>query len=235
MAKFDKSKLTGLNRLAVATVAVTFLSACLGEGTAPQALSVAAPTGSKGRSYALAQASIVPERVVAKGPKGFCIDMRSLKALGTGGFALLAPCAALGGKATGHEEPVLMTIQAHLKGLKKAPATAAGMAEAFTEYSPIFQETGDGVSLLQLARGGDDVIPRGEPKHWRAALSFNGYLIGLALYSEKGGAASGARGKALLLEFAEAVLDASPLETSDPAAPAEKKTKRHNLLRGLLQ
>lgn len=222
-------------RLAAATLALTMLTACLGEATSPDALTVAAPA-SKSRSYALAQAAIVPERVIAKGPSGFCIDKRSLKATGTGGFALLASCAALGAKATGQEEPVLLTIQAQLKGVRAGSTTAEGLAEAFADKGPLYKETGDGFSIVQLATGGDDFVPGGEPKHWRAALSFNGYLIGLAVYSEKGGAAAGKRGKALLLEFAEGVLGASPLKTADPEAPAqEKSVKLPKLLRNLLQ
>ncbi len=223
------------SRLALGALALTFLAACLGEGTAPGALSVAAPT-SQNRSYALAQASVVPERVVAKGPSGFCIDKRSLKASATGGFALLAPCAALGAKATGEEEPVLLTIQAQLRGLQGRQTTAEGLAEAFAKNGPLYSETGDGLSLVQLATGGDDIVPGGEPKHWRAALSFNGYLIGLAVYSEKGGAAAGKRGKALLLEFAEGVLGASPLKTAGPTSPVQaKNAKLPKLLRNFLQ
>mgnify|MGYP000639831532 CR=1 FL=1 len=83
------------------------------------------------------------------------------------------------------------------------------LARAFAGIQPIYQENGDGMSLVHLAQGGAVIIPNGEPKHWRAALNFNGYLVGLALYSEKGGVASGGTGKALLIEFAEAVLAAN--------------------------
>ena len=223
------------SRLAFGAVALTFLSACLGEGTSPTAMSVASPAG-KGRSYALAQAAVVPNRVVARGPSGFCVDKRSVKTSKTGGFALLASCAALGAKATGEEEPVLLTIQAQLKGLHSGPTTAEGLAKAFSDNGPIYKETGDGLSLVQLSTGGGEVIPNGEPKHWRAALSFNGYLIGLAVYSEKGGAAANKRGKALLLEFAEGVLGASPLKTANLDAPIKSNNaKRPKLFRNLIQ
>lgn len=175
---------------------------------------LAADTGSERGlakpKVALASATIVPDKLVVKGPKGFCIDRRSLKSGRSGGFALLVSCAALDEEARGIGlETAILTLQAQPQSKEAARAEAGSLARAFAGIQPIYQENGDGMSLVHLAQGGDVIIPNGEPKHWRAALNFNGYLVGLALYSEKGGVASGGTGKALLIEFAEAVLAAN--------------------------
>ena len=191
----------------------TLLTGCLeGAPVGQTNLSSAESKAAQG-SFALASATIVPEKVIAAGPRGFCIDKRSLKTGRSGGFALLVPCAALDAQAQVFGlDTAILTLQAQPQRLQRAPTTANGLAEAFKDEQPIYEETGDGMSIVQLAQGGDALIPNGEGKHWRAALRFNGYLIGLAVYSEKGGVAAGENGKALLIEFAEAVLAASPLK-----------------------
>ena len=184
-------------------VLISLLSGCL------EAVSEGArPSGTP--KAALDSATIVPDKLVVKGPRGFCIDRRSLKSGQSGGFALLVSCAALGDEARGiGREAAILTLQAQPQRKEVAQAEAESLARAFAGIEPIYQENGDGMSLVQLAQGGDTIIPNGEPKHWRAALSLNGYLVGLALYSEKDGIASGGEGKTLLIEFAEAVLGAS--------------------------
>lgn len=206
-------------RWAGAAALVLVLSGCLGEGTGGgEGFSLLSQSPGSTRDQALDSAEIVPGAVVAKGPEGFCLDKRRLKASRAGGFALLAPCAALDAPAAGAAAPnALMTIQAQPRLLDGGPGDADGLAAAFAEYQPIYRETGDGLTLVQLAQGGDAVIPNGDSKHWRAALSFNGYQVGLTLYSEKGGVAATEEGKALILGFAEGVLSSSPIRSAAPA------------------
>lgn len=191
----------------------TFLAGCLEGLPAGQSAPSSAKSEAAKGSFALASATIVPDKVVVAGPRGFCIDKRSLKTGRSGGFALLVPCAALDAEAQGLGlETAILTLQAQPQRLQSAQTSANGLAEAFKGEVPIYTENGDGMSIVQLAQGGDTLIPNGDGKHWRAALRFNGYLIGLAVYSEKDGVAAGSSGKALLIEFAEAVLAASPLQ-----------------------
>lgn len=206
------------------------LSGCLGEGTGAGDGFALLPL-LEGQTRALSSAELVPGRVVAKGPDGYCIDKSSFQS-GVSGFALIVPCVALGAEGSGLQtETVLMTIQAQPRVLSRSEASGDGLAEAFKDMQPLYTETGDGISLIQLGRGGNASIPGGEPKHWRAALSFNGYLVGLALYSEADGIAASEAGKMLLLTFAEEVLSASPIASAAPAplpeaaAPEPKRPK----------
>ncbi len=168
-------------------------------------------------SFAVTERELVAGKLVVRGPQGYCLDRRSIRTGASGGFALLASCAALGGEASGlGVEPVLMTVQVQPQLIRRGQASAAGLSEALAGRDPVYEDDGDGMSFVQLARGGDALIPNGEPKHWRAALSVNGQLIGLALYSEKGGAAATRTGKLLLIAFAEAILEASPVASAQP-------------------
>lgn len=197
-------------RTGLALFAALSVSACVqsqaqltggnGEGT-PQAGQ---------RSFALASSVIVPGGVIARGPDGFCIDQRSVKTGRTGGFALIAPCVALDPRADGLGlETAILTLQVQPVGALGADTSARAVAEVFASENPIYLEDGDGISLVQLATGGEAIIPQSDPKHWRGALEVNGHLVGLAVYPAAGSAAAGAAGKALLIDFAEAVLSAS--------------------------
>lgn len=191
-------------RWAGAAALVLALSGCEGEGTGGGFSLL-----QQGRNNALTSAEIVPGAVVAQGPNGFCLDKRRLEAARSGGFALLASCAALGKPGPQPSAPnALMTIQA-LPQQSGDAIDADGLAEAFAAYRPIRREATGELSLVQLDRGGDAVITNGDTKHWRAALRLNGYQVGLTLYSEKGGVAATTEGKALIRAFAKAVVAAS--------------------------
>ncbi|WP_298677274.1 hypothetical protein [uncultured Lentibacter sp.] len=206
--RLHKSLHAGLRALGFGVV-LGFLSACL-----PGALPGALASGGAGKSFALARAEIVPGRVVASGPPGFCIDRRSLKTGRNSGFALLAPCAALDSGALGLGlEAAILTIQVQPAQAPLAEISAAGLAQAFADEAPIYEEDAGDVSLVHLARGGAQPIPNGDEKHWRAALVVNGHLVGLAVYAEAGGVAAGRAGRALLLRFAKAIVAASPPST----------------------
>jgi len=192
-------------RWAGAAALILALSGCEGEGTG-EGFSL---LPQQARNNALTSAEIVPGTVVAQGPRGFCLDKRRLEASRSGGFALLASCAALGKPSPQPAAPnALMTIQA-LPQQSGGSVDAEGLAEAFAAYGPISRESRDGLSLVQLERGGDEVITNGDMKHWRAALTVNGYQVGLTLYSEKGGVAATTEGKALIRAFAKRVVAAS--------------------------
>ena len=197
-------------RAGVALLAAFSLSGCL-ELQAQDTGAGGTDTAQTGqRSFALASSVIVPSGVTAKGPPGFCIDKRSVKTGRTGGFALIAPCAALDARADGLGlETAILTLQVQPVGALGGDISAQALAEVFAAEEPIYLEDGDGISLVQLAAGGEAIIPQSDPKHWRGALKVNGYLVGLAVYAEVGGAAAGDVGKTLLIDFAEAVLSAS--------------------------
>lgn len=143
-------------------------------------------------------------RVTVNAPRGYCVDPATVRRGSTSGFALLGACNTLRGDFAGADvEPVVMTISVQPRLLKQDAPTAEAMAAVLAPRRALRKENGDGLTLIQLADGGDQVLPAGDPKHWRGAMLVNGYLIGLALYAPKGSAYAEGRGRRLLLALAE--------------------------------
>jgi hypothetical protein len=153
--------------------------------------------------------------VVVAGPEGYCIDQSSLKQRVQGSFVLLASCESLTGKRGRQVPPAVMTVlvlpQSAGAGLPK-PADLAGA------LTPIEAVARKDLSLVYLPRGGDDYVPGGDPKHWRAGMVVNGHMIGLAVYGLKGSAASKATGKRLIMGLAARIRRKSPVRAVNVAA-----------------
>ncbi len=163
-----------------------------------------------------ARAEMVRGAVVVQGPKGYCIDAKSLTSGGvSGGFALLASCESLLGRPA--ERPVLpalMTVSVLPYSLKPVQPRAHEMAAALAPHRALDQINGDGLTVVHLATGGEALSPKVDPKHWRGAMVINGHMIGLAVYAPKGSDLSGKDGLDLLGKLAETLREASPLETA---------------------
>ena len=163
-----------------------------------------------------ARAEMVRGAVVVQGPKGYCIDAKSLTSGGvSGGFALLASCESLLGRPA--ERPVLpalMTVSVLPYSLKPVQPRAHEMAAALAPHRALDQINGDGLTIVHLATGGEALSPKVDPKHWRGAMVINGHMIGLAVYAPKGSDLSGKDGLDLLGKLAETLREASPLKTA---------------------
>ncbi|MDQ2095926.1 hypothetical protein [Rhodalgimonas zhirmunskyi] len=203
------------------------LSGCLegGEGLAfltPR--DGAADKKAQPKAPVLREVEMARGKVVIRPPRGYCIDQGSLKR-GVSGFALIASCNSLRGDYAGADvEPVVMTVSVQPRLVKQEVPTAQAMASVLAPAQAIRHENGDGLSLIQLDRGGNAVLPGGDPKYWRGAMLINGQLVGLALYAPNGSSYAGERGRALILALAENLREASPLRLS-PEQAAKLKAK----------
>ncbi|GAA6189669.1 hypothetical protein [Litorivita sp. NS0012-18] len=163
-----------------------------------------------------ARADIVRGAVVVQGPKGYCIDAKSLTSGGiSGGFALLASCESLLGRPA--EWPVLpavMTVTVLPYSLIPVQPRAHEMAAALAPHRALDQINGDGLTIVHLATGGEGLSPKVDPKHWRGAMVINGHMIGLAVYAPKGSDLSGKDGLDLLGKLAETLREASPVKSA---------------------
>lgn len=104
-----------------------------------------------------------------------------------------------------------MTVQVQRRPLQQEPPDAKMLAEAVAPLRVLSREDGDGISLIQLAEGGDAALPGSDPKHWRGTMMINGHALALSLYAPEGSDAAGRKGRGLLIAFAEAILEASPI------------------------
>ena len=147
--------------------------------------------------------------VTVAGPGGYCIDRASIKSDSGGRFALLASCESLTGQPGFAVVPAVMTVAVLPRSSATAPPDAAAMATAVGPDTVRRTEEGDGITLVQLAQGGETILPGGDPRHWRAGIMINGHVVGLAAYGPKDGEIAGQQGSVLLRDLAEALRTAS--------------------------
>jgi len=147
--------------------------------------------------------------VTVAGPRGYCIDRASIKQDAGGRFALLASCESLTGQTGIAVDPAVMTAAVLPRATAAAPPDVTAMTNALGPDTVRRAEESDGITLVQVANGGETVLPGGDPAHWRASTIINGHIVGLAAYGPKGGAIAGPRGRDLLRDFADALRTAS--------------------------
>ena len=192
--------------------------------------------GEAGSGDALRAVAFYDGDVTVTAPRGYCIDRSSIKRSPGGRFALLASCESLTERAGIAVAPAVMTVAVLARAGGAEQPSAAAMVEALGRDAVRAAEDGDGLALVQVLQGGDEVLPGGDPAHWRASMVINGHLVGLAAYGPEGGTVAGAEGRSLLRDLAEAMRDASLVTETvsqtaiqTPARPA----KRGRLFGGL--
>jgi len=211
-------------RSAVAGALVLPLAACLGDGEGA--------LGLRPNASILAEAprrvAVFGGNVVVTGPEGYCVDPGSVQKQRDAAFALLASCTHMGRAPQSNVWPAVVTVSVLGRDAGAAQPTAARLAAPWANSGVIDQIDSDGISLIQLERGGDALLPGGDPRHWRGALVINDHMIGLAVYGEAGSGMRAGTGRALLIAAAEAMRDASPrkraVQADAPATPAKVQT-----------
>ncbi|MBT9384110.1 hypothetical protein KM176_09590 [Pseudooceanicola sp. CBS1P-1] len=153
---------------------------------------------------ALEAARVADNRVVIRGPDGYCIDARSLRNRPEKSFALLARCDVLSGGLVG--APVEMAVLT----VTVTPASgslprAETLASSFSAGDVLKALNRAGLRLLQLARGGNDLISTADPQHWRGAFELKGYLVSMAAYGPPESDVRGNGGRSLLQAMARAI------------------------------
>ncbi|MCA0921788.1 hypothetical protein [Pseudooceanicola nanhaiensis] len=187
-------------------------------------------SSSETRPRALMQEAGMASGVVkVKPPVGYCIDEKSFRASRNGGFALVASCRVLSAGTQGTSvAPVVMTVTALPKAANVPMPTTEDLAASFAPAKALWSGETTGLHIVQLAAGGDQAVPGADPRHWRAMMLMNNYLIGLALYGPQDSDVVISGGRDLLTALAAGIRNASPTpealaeRTGAPAAsPAE--------------
>ncbi|WP_113911108.1 hypothetical protein [Roseovarius dicentrarchi] len=189
-------------RSALAAVLLLPLAACLGgEG--------GAGSGAK-PAEAQRSATFYRGKVVVAGPQGYCIDPKSVQRKTASGFALMASCGHLSAAPGGYVPAAVITASVLPYDADAQAPTAARLAAPWVDVGVGQQIDAGEIALIQVERGGDSLLPAGDPRHWRGAMLVNGHLIGLALYGDTGANVAGDQGRTLLMETAQAIRSASP-------------------------
>lgn len=213
----------------------------------------AGPTGQRGllasaRGTASVDANpittlpVVGGEVVLSAPDDYCIDLETVESKRTRAFAVIASCQILSGDTSGAlVPPVVVTVTvggkdpgAQLPSPEQIAASAGG--------GLLRSSARNGVSVVQLAKGGTGVLQNGDQRYWRGAFLVAGRQVGLALYAPKGSEMASANGGAFLQATARAIRSASPdvddtaqqeaLPVGTDAANAATAPRRTAVLRG---
>lgn len=155
--------------------------------------------------------------VVVAGPRGYCVDPASVQRGAASGFALMAGCGHLKGAPSGQVPAAVITVSILPRDPGAQAPTAAQLSAPWAAVGVAQQVDGADIAMIQVQRGGDTLLPQGDPRHWRGAMRINGHLVGLAVYGEAGAQVSGAAGKALLTAAARAMRAASSAQGPDVA------------------
>ena len=182
----------------------------------------------------LTEAALGTGAVRLSAPRGYCIDRSSLRRLkGGGGFALIAPCTQLTGTRGVTAAPALMTVSVMPQG-SGAPAPDADSLATAIAPAPVGTEGQTaGLVYAQVMRGGEAVLPGGDPRHWRGARLLAGHLASLALYVPEGSPLAGREGRLLLGDLASGlsatttrIADETDADTTVAAETSTKTPRR---------
>lgn len=206
----------GTRRGALCAALLLFLPGCL----APAANGPQAP---------LTAAELGAGTVRVSAPRGYCIDARSLRRLaGGGGFALLAPCTQLTKTPGVTAAPALMTVSVMPQDSNAAPPDSEALAAAIAPAPVGAQGQEAGLVYAQVMRGGEAVLPGGDPRHWRGTRAVGGHIASLALYAPEDSALAGREGRLLLGDLAAGISTVAPdpADARETSAAAAKSPRR---------
>ncbi|QIE46637.1 hypothetical protein G5B38_14505 [Pseudohalocynthiibacter aestuariivivens] len=207
------------SRPALALAAVLPLAACLAAGDQGQ-IGFRAAGGNKAEP--LKRAAFFRGDVVVEGPAGYCVDSKSVRRAASSGFALLTSCAVLADDPSHSVTPAVITVSILPANPDAQQPSAAEISAGLAPVRALAEIDGDGISLVQLAQGGDAGVPGGDPRYWRASMIVNDHFVGLAAYGRVGSSVAGRDGMHLLIDMAEHMREASPsLQKRAPPEPAQ--------------
>ena len=140
-------------------------------------------------------------------PAGYCIDTGNTSDFGAkGGFALVSSCRSLLGVAA---SPAIITVSIGPK-VGASQVSAAAFANALGNPVVLASEEVGAVSLLHIASGGQETLPGGDERYWRAIRVVSGRLVSMALYAPAGAAEAQAMGNTILKSLANGLYDPGP-------------------------
>lgn len=187
--------------LHAALLSAAFVTGCTETGTFER-MALLEGAGGDGPSL-LASAKLARGAITVKGPDGYCIDKTTLRSTASGGFAAIASCHIMSGGQDGPiVEPGLMTIT-----VSPAPAAAPSPAELADALETQLLQSRElsGLTVGQMATGGETAFAGSDPMHWRGAFIMGPHLIGVTLYAPKNSPLLGARGAAFMNTVSSAI------------------------------
>lgn len=170
-------------------------------------------------------ATVARGAITVQGPRGFCVDKRATRDTDDGGFVLLADCAAVSRRADAPRPryPALLTAtvapaefqaEAQIAALERFFQSPEGRAALARDGNP------GSIDLVDSARKGEmlilhahdrsaEALPGLERDQWRAIFALEDHIVSASVSALEARPLSPDSGRALLIDFAGAITDAT--------------------------
>ena len=186
------------------------------------ALTTAGCGATGGAGTAPREVTVAGGAVTVAAPPGYCIDASATRDSDAASFVLIASCASLeeGGARGRNVPPALVTVTVSAEDPALPAPDARALAAAAGADRVLDMRTDGALALVHLGAGGDEVLPGGDPRHWRGATVSGGRVVGLAAYAPLESPVAGERGGALLSAVAARLRAAEPAAAGQEAPAA---------------
>ena len=188
---------------------------------------------SRGQSKTVELITLQPTSVKVAGPKGYCIDPKTIQQDEQGSFVLLASCHSLTGRAPKSFAPAaILTIA---MAPSDTPITTEAVRQLATGGSTakiIKHHASIQTPVFQLESSLEHPIGGAQNRHWRGAMAMNDQLVAISAYVPRSSHGTAVSGKSLILKTAAILKDLNP---DQAASPAQRPSKEKGLIRPKLR
>ena len=201
-------------------------------GTAISNFSSARPA-SGGQSKIVELIKLQPTSVKVAGPKGYCIDPKTVQQDEQGSFVLLASCHSLTGRAPKSFAPAaILTIAMAPSDTPITPEAVRQLATGSSTAKIIRHHASTQTPVFQLESSLEHPIGGAQNRHWRGAMAMNDQLVAISAYVPRSSHGTAVSGKSLILKTAAILKDLNP---DQAAPPAQRPSKEKGLIRPKLR
>jgi len=146
--------------------------------------------------------------VTVAAPSGFCIETGLSRP--DDGFVVMGGCDVIThGQVFGPVNNAIIVVSVSAERADGV-ASESRLASLVAGKGVLKAKSIEGVSLVQVASGGDAFVPGGDPMNWQGVATINGYLVLMSVYSEQDGTASKTSGGDLIVTLAQVIRLNSP-------------------------
>ena len=187
----------------------------------------------RSQSNAVEQITLQPTSVKVAGPKGFCIDTKTVRQDKEGSFMLLASCHSLTGRAPkSFAAPAILTIAMAASDTPITTDAVRQLAAGGATAKIIKHHASAKTPVFQLEPHLEHPIGGAQNRHWRGAMALDDQLVALSAYVPSSGYGTAVSGKSLILETAAVLQN---LNSDRVVSSAQQSVGKNGLVRPKLR
>ena len=201
-------------------------------GTAIGNFSSARPA-SGGQSKTVELITLQPTSVKVAGPKGYCIDPKTVQQDDQGSFVLLASCHSLTGRAPKSFAPAaILTIAIAPSDTPITTEAVRQLASGGSTAKIIKHHASIQTPIFQIESSLEHPIGGAQNRHWRGAMALNDQLVAISAYVPRSSHGTTVSGKSLILKTAAVLKDLNP---NQAVSQTQKTSKEKGIIRPKLR